>query len=57
MCIHTEKKYVLLDLNCWQSIFQQNENQAWFTHLQAILGVYDIFLSDEYNQRYIKKMS
>ncbi len=28
----------------------------WFTHPQAILGVYDFLLSDEYNQRYIKKL-
>jgi len=26
-----------------------------FTHPQAILGVYDILLSDEYNLSYIKK--
>jgi len=25
----------------------------WFTHPQAILGVYDFLLSDEYNQSYI----
>ncbi len=28
----------------------------WFTHPQAILGVYDFLLSVEYNQSYIKKM-
>ncbi len=28
---------------------------TWFTHLQAIQGAYDFLLSDEYNQRYIKK--
>ncbi len=27
----------------------------WFTHPQAILGVYDFHLSDEYNRSYIKK--
>ncbi len=27
----------------------------WFTHPQAILGVYDVLLSDEYNWSYIKK--
>ncbi len=27
----------------------------WFTHPQAILGVYDFLLSDEYNRSYIKK--
>ncbi len=27
---------------------------SWFTHPQAILGVYDFVLSDEYNQSYIK---
>ncbi len=27
----------------------------WFTHPQAILGVYNCLLSDEYNQSYIKK--
>jgi len=26
-----------------------------FTHLQAILDVYDFLLSDEHNQRYINK--
>ncbi len=27
----------------------------WFTHPQAILGVYDFLLSDEYNLSYNKK--
>ncbi len=27
----------------------------WFTHPQAILGVYDFLLSDEYSRSYIKK--
>ncbi len=26
---------------------------VWFTHPQAILGVYDFLLSDKYNQSYI----
>jgi len=30
------------------------EISPWFTHTEAILGVYDILLSDEYNQSYIK---
>ncbi len=29
----------------------------WFTHPQAILGVHDFLLSDEYKRSYIKKMS
>ncbi len=28
----------------------------WFTHPQAILGVYDFLLSDECNQSYIKNV-
>ncbi len=28
----------------------------WFTHPQAILGVYDFLLSDEYSQSYIKNV-
>ncbi len=28
---------------------------SWCTYPQAILGVYDFLLSDEYNQSYIKK--
>ncbi len=28
----------------------------WFTHPQAILGVYDFLLSDESNQSYIKNI-
>jgi len=28
---------------------------SWFTHPQAILGVYDFLLSDKHNQSYNKK--
>ncbi len=28
--------------------------RPWFTHLQAILGVYDFLLSDKYNWSYLK---
>ncbi len=28
----------------------------WFTHPQAILGVYDLLFSDEYNRSYIKNV-
>ncbi len=29
---------------------------TWITHPQAILGVYDILISDEYSQSYIKNI-
>ncbi len=31
------------------------EITPWFTHPQAILGVYYFILSDKYNQSYIRK--
>ncbi len=32
----------------------ENENDATITHTQAILDVYEVLLSDKYNQSYIK---
>jgi len=43
------KKYFLINF----LVHFKMKITPWFTHPQAILGVYDFLLSDEYNQSYI----
>ncbi len=47
---------IILGVNSpWRIVYSKIKITSWITHPQAILGVYDFLLSDEYNRSYIKK--
>jgi len=47
--------YVACSVFVKELIHFQMKISPSFTHLQAILGVYDFLLSDEHNRRYFNK--
>ncbi len=48
-------KIIILTVSTLMDNVMDNTEKCtpWFTRPQAILGVYDLFISDEYNQRFI----